>query len=169
MSPNGTIADEREVLGVCLGRLYLGERQVVRSLTRSGANLPDEGERLTLYLRENLRDVSEETLEDFVAKNLEPYPVEPDLDLGGSLVVLDDVEFQRVFRGADGWDRFRQAFPDSDGTLRFSRVGLDRGVTQAVLYTGQQFDWSIGSSGYWLMSKSGGEWYETGRCGAWLS
>jgi hypothetical protein len=131
--------------------------------------MPDDEERLVRYLRENLEGIGEETLEDFVAKNREPHPVEPDLNPEGRLVCLDDEEFGRMFRDADGWDRFRHTFPESDGTLRFSRVGLDRSVTQAVLYAGQQFDWSVGSGGYWLLSKSGGEWTEAGRCGEWLS
>ena len=63
----------------------------------------------------------------------------------------------------------RREFPDSDGTLRFSRVGLDRSLTQALLYAGQQFDWSVGSGGYWLFSKSDGEWVEAGRVGDWIS
>lgn len=166
--PNGTIADEREALAACLGHLYLGERQVVRSLTRSGAHMPDDEERMISYLRENL-DLEGETLDDFLAKNREQHPVEPELNPGGRLISLDDEEFQRMFRDGDGWDRFRQAFPESDGTLRFSRVGLNRSVTQAVLYAGQQFDWSIGSSGYWLFSKADGEWIESGRSGAWIS
>jgi hypothetical protein len=169
MEHNGTIDDEREVLGVCLGHLYPGDRQVVRSMTRSGANMPDDEERLVSYLRQNLEGVDEEALEDFVAKNREQHPVEPDLNPEGRLICLDDVEFQRVFRDDDGWDRFRETFPESDGTLRFSRVGLDRSVTQAVLYAGQQFDWSIGSGGYWLLSRSGGEWREADRCGVWIS
>ena len=59
--------------------------------------------------------------------------------------------------------------PESDGTLRLSRVGLDRDVTQAVLYAGQQFDWNIGSGGSCLFAKFEGEWTEAGRVGSWLS
>lgn len=161
---NGTIADEREALSACLERLYLGERQVVRATTRSGAHLPGSEEKLVSYLRESL-EIREDTLADFVAKNRERHPVEPDLNPGGRLICLNDEEFQRVFSDSGGWDRFRRTFPDSDGTLRFSRVGLDRGVTQAVLYAGQQFDWSIGSGGYWLFAKVGGFWREAGRSG----
>lgn len=165
---NGTIAEEREVLAACLGHLYLGERQVVRSLTRSGAHMPGGEEAVTSYLRENL-DLEPETLEDFIVKNREQHPVDPDLNPGGGLICLNDEEFRRMFRDGDGWDRFRRAFPESDGTLRFSRIGLNRSVTQAVLYAGQQFDWSIGSGGYWLFSKFGGAWLETGRTGVWIS
>ena len=78
-------------------------------------------------------------------------------------------EFEHIFRDGDGWARFRREFPESDGTLRFSRVGFDQDVTQAILYAGQQFDWNLGSGGFWLFSKLDGEWTEAGRAGSWLS
>jgi hypothetical protein len=166
---NGTIVDEREVLAVCLGHLYIGSRQVVRSLTRSGLNLPADEEWARSYMRENLEGLGEETLADFFAKNCEQHPIEPDLNPEGRLTCVSDEEFRHIFRGREGWDRFRQAFPESDGTLRFSRVGLNRDVTQALLYAGQQFDWQIGSGGYWLFSKFDGAWTESGRLGTWIS
>jgi hypothetical protein len=166
---NGTIADEREVFGVCLGQLHLGTGQVVRSLTISGLRgRLDEG-RMLDYLRQNLPGLGEETLADFVSKNRERHPVEPDLDPEGRLVCLDDEAFRHVFREGEGWERFRREFPRSDGTLRFSRVGLDRGVTQALIYAGQQFDWNVGSGGYRLFTKRDGSWTEGARVGAWLS
>ena len=166
---NGTIADEREVLDVCLGRLYIGAGQVVRSLTLSGLRSVVDEERMLSYLRENLVGLGEETLADFVAKNHERHPVEPDFDPDGRLTRLDDGEFHHVFRDSEGWERFRLMFPDSDGTLRFSRVGLDRGVTQALIYSGQQFDWNVGSGGYRLFSKHDGSWTESCKVGAWIS
>jgi hypothetical protein len=166
---NGTIADERKVLGVCLGHLHLGTGQVVRSLTISGLRgRLDEG-RMLDYLRENGPGLGEETLTDFAAKNRERHPVEPDLDPDGRLVWLDDEAFHRVFRDDGGWERFRREFPRSDGTLRFTRVGLDRGVTQTLIYAGQQFDWNVGSGGYRLFTGREGAWTEDARVGAWLS
>ncbi len=165
---NGTIADEQEVLRACLARLHLGGRQVVRSLTRSGLQVPGD-ERMLSYLRENLQGLDEETLNDFLAKSREQYPIEPDLNPGGGLVCVGDEEFEHIFRDGEGWARFRRGFPESDGTLRFSRVGLDRGVSRAVLYAGQQFDWNIGSAGFWMFSKLDGEWTEDGRVGRWIS
>jgi len=50
---NGTLADEQEVLRACLAQLHLGERQVVRSVTRSGLQVPGD-ERMLSYLCENL-------------------------------------------------------------------------------------------------------------------
>ena len=166
---NGTIADEREVLDVCLGHLYVGAGQVVRSLTLNGSRGNTEEDRMISYLRQNLEGLGEDTLNDFVAKNRERHPVRPDLDPEGRLTCLDDREFHRVFRDGEGWERFRRMFPDSDGTLRFSRVGLDRGVTQALIYAGQQFDWNVGSGGYRLFSKRDGSWTERGKVGTWIS
>src|SRR5215210_8263995 len=163
---NGTVADEQEVLTACLAQLHLGERQVVRFLTRSGLQVPAD-ERMLSYLRENLDGLDEETLNDFLAKNREQYAIEPDLNPGGLLVCVGDEEFGHIFRDRDGWARFRRQFPESDGTLRFSRVGLGKDVTQAMLYAGQQFDWNVGSGGFWSFSKLGGEWTEAGRVGNW--
>jgi hypothetical protein len=165
---NGTIADEQEVLRACLTLLHLGERQVVRSLTRSGLQVPAD-ERMLDFLRENLQGLDGETMTDFLTKNRVPYAIEPDLNSGGRLLCVGDDEFGHIFRDRDGWARFRRQFPESDGTLRFSRVGLDRDVTQAMLYAGQQFDWNIGSGGFWLFSKLDGEWTQAGRVGSWIS
>ena len=166
---NGTIADEREVLDACLGHLYVGVGQVVRSLTVSGLRGDVDEGRMLAYLQENLVGLSEETLADFLAKNRERHPVEPDLAPGERLACLDDSMFHHVFRDGEGWERFRRLFPDSDGTLRFSRVGLDRDVTQALIYSGQQFDWNVGSGGYRLFSKHDGSWTESCKVGAWIS
>lgn len=166
---NGTIDDEREVLEVCLGHLYVGAGQVVRSLTLSGLRGGKSENQMISYLRENLEGVSEDTLNDFLAKNRERHPVEPDFDPEGRLTCVGEREFHHVFRDGEGWERFRRMFPDSDGTLRFSRVGLDRDVTQALIYAGQQFDWNVGSGGYRLFSKTDGSWTESGKVGTWIS
>ena len=76
---NGTISDEREVLAVCLDQLYLGDGQVVRSLTRSGLHRATEARTIS-YVRDNFEGLNEETLADFFAKNRERHPVEPDLN-----------------------------------------------------------------------------------------
>jgi hypothetical protein len=165
---NGTISDEREVLSVCLDHLYLGDGQVVRSLTRSGLHRPTEARTIS-YVRDNFEGLNEETLADFLAKNRERHPVEPDLNPGGRLICVDDKEFEHFFRDGEGWERFRRTFPESDGTLRFSRVGLDRDMTQAIFYAGQQFDWNVGSGGFWLFSHTDGAWVASGRLGNWIS
>jgi hypothetical protein len=136
-------------------------------MTRSGLQEPAD-ERMLSCLRKHLGGLEEETLADFLAKNREQYPVELDLGPGGRLICVGNKEFEHIFSDGDGWARFRLKFPESDGTLRFSRVGLDQEATQAMLYAGQQFDWNVGSGGFWLFSKPDGVWTEAGRVGNWL-
>ncbi len=162
---NGTFDDEREVVAVCLDLLFIGEKQVVRAETRGGLGTPSDEERMLSYIRENLEGVGEETLSNFVEKNRGRHPVEASFDPKGRLVPVNDEEFRHIFRDGEGWNRFRQTFPESDGTLRISRVGFDGGFSQALMYAGQQFDWDTGSSGFWLFVKVGGEWVESGRAG----
>jgi hypothetical protein len=114
---NGNIADEQEVLTACLAQLHLGEGQVVRSMTRSGLQVPGD-ERMLSYLRDNLEGLDEVTLTDFLAKNREQCPIGQDLNPGGRLICVGDEEFEHIFRDGDGWARFRREFPESDGTLR---------------------------------------------------
>lgn len=166
---NGTIADEREVLAACLDRLYVGSRQAVRSMTRSGLYTPTDEEKMLSYVREHFEGLGEKTLADFLAKNREQHPIDPDLNPGERLICIDDEDFRNIFRDEEGWDRFRQTYPESDGTLRFSRVGFNSDVTQAMIYAGQQFDWDVGSNGYWLFSKSDGVWVESGTFGEEVS
>ncbi len=166
---NGTIADEREVVEALLGCLYVGTGQVVRSSTLSGLTGAGGEGRMLSHLRDNLPDLDEETLADFAAKNRERHPILPDLDPGGRLIPVDDEEFRGIFGDGQGWERFRRLFPGPDGTLRFSRVGLDRGVTQALVYAGQQFDWNVGSGGYRLFTRQRESWTEKGRVGTWIS
>ena len=92
---NGTIADEQEVVTACLDRLHLGQRQVVRSMTRSGLQVPSDG-RMVPYLRENLEGLDEETRGDFLRKNREHHPIEPDLNPGGRLVRVGEEGIQEV-------------------------------------------------------------------------
>lgn len=63
MKFNRTIVDESEVLAACLGPLYPGDGQVVRSLTRNVAQMAGGEERLISYLGESL-SLNEETLTD---------------------------------------------------------------------------------------------------------
>lgn len=162
---NGAFSDEREVVAVCLDLLFVGQKQVARAETRGGLGMLSDKERMLAYVRENLGGVREETIADFVEKNRGRHPVEPGFDPKGRLITVADEEFRHIFRDGEGWTRFRETFPDSDGTLRISRVGFDGSVSQALVYAGQQFGWEAGSSGFWFFEKFGNEWVVAGRAG----
>jgi hypothetical protein len=167
---NGTFADEREVIAICLDHLGIGERQVVGSLTHEGTDAVSDDEQTLSYICESISPgFSEETLADFLAKNRERHPIEPHLNPEDHLICLSDEESQSMFGDADGWNRFYQAFPESAGTVEFSRVGFSLDVTQALVYAGQQVHWLADSGNCWIFSKSGETWTKEGLLGSWIS
>jgi hypothetical protein len=172
VSLNGTIADEAVVLRVCLHALGIGSKQVVHAWTdqhRSVGSPEDESARAVAYLRKKLKGLQEETLGDFLAKNKERHLVAPDLTLAGRLVCIADEDLRHIFRDYQGWERFRETYPDSRGTVGFSRVGFNPALTQGLVYAGIQADWLTGQGAYWLYSRSPGGWVELASAMAWIS
>jgi hypothetical protein len=156
MSPfNGTIEDEAVVLRLCLDRHLFGASWLCRSATE----VP--GEVSAYFLRGKLKGLSEETLADFLAKNGESHPVEPDLALGEGFHCLSDEEIERVYVpfGTGGWD----------GIVTFSRVGFNADITQALGYTAQWLGPLAGDGMYWLCARSGDGWEVQQSTLAWVS
>jgi hypothetical protein len=150
MALHGTLADEAEVLRVCLTSFRISSRQVVRALTSLGlarASSPEELKQTSHHLRYQLTELEEETVEDFIAKNMERHPVAPPLTLAGQLIPVAEEDMRQMFRDNDGWDRFRSAYPESTGIVGFSRVGFNAAMTQALVYAGMQVDWLMGHGG----------------------
>lgn len=88
--------------------------------------MPDDGPRRMLqYIKENLgKAVERSTLEDFLAKNNHPQSLRGKLMLSVPVTYLSDVERKDIFSQDDGWERFYEAYPHSQGMIRLSRVGL---------------------------------------------
>jgi hypothetical protein len=172
MSVNGTLADEADVLRLCLSRIGSSSKQVVQDHTYLGLTEPSSAEaleRTANYLRTNLKGLREETLADFLEKNREPHPVAPPLTLEGQLLPMSDADISHIFRDDKGWTRFREMYPLSAGTIGFSRVGFDRSLTQAIVYAGIQVDWTAGRGTYTLFAKTDEGWTESATTVSWIS
>jgi hypothetical protein len=162
-----TVADESAVLRACLGAMRIGPRQVVRSFT--GLTILDEElDRTTSHLRWSVKELDEQTLADFVAKNRQGQPV-AGLVHDARLICVSAKELEAVFGDEAGWDRFRAMYPESAGVIEFSRVGFNSKQTQALVYAGMQLDWLAGDGTYRLYSKADDAWVESGRALAWVS
>jgi len=166
---NGTVADEQEILAICFDRLRIGERQIAGALTSDEINRASDKDHIVSYMRGNLTGFNEETLTDFLAKSCERHPVDPDLNPGGRLTCLSDEELQSIFEDLDGWKKFYLRFPESKGIVKFSRVGFDRDMTQALVYARHQTGWLSGISSYWFFSKLNREWGEPALFGGGIS
>src|SRR5947207_342185 len=121
---NGTLADEAGILRLCLHSLGVGApKQVAESLTGLGFCFFNSVGEFTSFLRDKLPGLQDETVDDFLEKNAERHPVAPQLTLNGQLHCVTEDEFRSIFQNGNGWERFRQQFPDTFGYVEFSRVG----------------------------------------------
>jgi hypothetical protein len=122
------------------------------------------------YLQKNLApDLQAETLSDFVAKNDRSYQVENHFSLDVPVVLFSNEAVDKFFAADDGWNRFYDQYPNSQGLMKISRVGFDPGKEQALMYVGNQADFLAGQGDYVLLSKEGGVWQVDTTVLAWIS
>jgi len=60
-----------------------------------------------------------------------------------------------------GWDRFHNTFPHTVGLVRFSKVGFDYELGQALVYVRISCDAGCNSAYYVLMHRGYDGWYFT--------
>lgn len=172
MPVNGTIISEANFLRTCLRDKGMDGGQVIQSQTGTGLfgdHSPDDLVVMLSRLRTQLKGLQKATVVDFVAKNKHTHSVPPRLTRNNHLICLDGKKSERLFRDNKGWERFRERYPESRGILEFSRVGFNPGLTQALVYLGMQFHWTVGEGGFWLYTRLKRRWVEMAHVTTWVS
>ena len=78
--------------------------------------------------------------------------------------IVSESELQSAFRQhpsndiRDGWEGFRESFPDSSGYLILSGVGFNSDRTMALVYIEHRCGNMCGASRYYILQKRDGEW-----------
>jgi hypothetical protein len=73
-------------------------------------------------------------------------------------------ELDRAFRHLppnavqDGWEGFRDSFPDSNGYLILSGIGFNSDRTIALVYVEHRCGNMCGASRYYVLEKGAGQW-----------
>jgi len=106
-----------------------------------------------IYAQSEMPDLKQATIDDFVAKNLQSYPIGDFINQRAKFKILKQEEINELFEFKDGWVKFYREYPDAKGLLTFSRVGLNPSQTQALVYVGNQWDLSTGAGVYLLLEK----------------
>ena len=77
------------------------------------------------------------------------------------VILVSLVEIQHIFNYEEfntGWEEFYRRYPNSGGTLSFSRIGYNTDNTQAMMELGNKYD-GLGGQGYMIFLKfTDGEW-----------
>lgn len=177
-SPSEAVApaiapEEYAVYQTLIKSLYLleGVEQIVISdHTAIGpsqdASLQEQAE----YIRTSMgHSLEPATLEDYIAANGRDYKLENSFLLDAPVVLLTQSEFAEIFADENGWERFYESYPESQGIMTLSRAGFNADRDQALVYAGNQRDYLAGRGNIILLAKRGGEWEIDQVILAWIS
>lgn len=114
------------------------------------------------YLRGRVEGAREDTLRDFRRKNLVSVPLEQERIAAPNVVVVTNPL-------ADGWEAFRERYPDSSGLTELSCVGFSEDHTQALVYVGSSGGGRVGSGWVTLLEWNGSAWEIQEFVRVWVS
>lgn len=113
-------------------------------------------------------------VDDYNGKNRSVSVLENNFRVMRYILMIKEDVFEEIFSDyspGGGWDKFNKMFPNSTGTIEFSRVGFDPDHTTAFVYMGNQRDWLVGAGYYFILKKdaSSGKWFISGQALAYIS
>jgi hypothetical protein len=127
----------------------------------------EEGKRLK---QEFSSIISQETIDDYVAKNAKSHQLTKSFDLKLKYTLIPKEKIEQIFKGGlDGWGEFYRQFPNSGGLIELSRAGLDSSANQAIVYIAHSCAGLCGSGHYMLLVKNGQRWIVQKKFMAWIS
>ena len=105
------------------------------------------------------KTLTQDVIDDFVAKNEKSYSLRTDMDLGHDYVLLKENDLAEFFNGdQNGWEVFREHYPESFGFFSFSRVAFNKDHTIALVYYSHQFSNEGAFGAYYVLKKESGNW-----------
>jgi len=111
--------------------------------------------------------ISQEIIDDFVAKNAKSWQLTNSLDLKLKYTLIPKEKIKPIT--GDPSDEFYRQFPDSGGYIALSRVGLNASGDQALAYMQHVCGGLCGTGHYILLLKKNGKWGVQEKFRAWIS
>ena len=129
----------------------------------------DDPQQTIDYIKSGLKSLSDETLDDYMARNKEPGQLSPDMQLGVDYVLLSTDELRKISSQPDWPEVMAERYSGSGGYLILSRVGFNAELDQALIYVGDVAGPLMGAGFYYLLEKRNGEWVLTEQIMVWIS
>jgi hypothetical protein len=117
----------------------------------------------TGHAKSNIRGLSLKLVFEFWAVNLKDIPLQRRFQLGAPYELANDEEMN-LYPSA----KFIARFPDSYGTLTFSRVAFNRDMTEAFFYT-EHLCGLCGEGKFVFMRNIAGKWSVADSASTWIS
>ncbi|HLO14778.1 MAG TPA: hypothetical protein VK206_08115 [Anaerolineales bacterium] len=150
--------------------VFVSGQGTVLILRDTSTNISGDNPQQTLdYIKSGLKDISHETLDNYLERNKQPSQLSPDMDLGMEYILLSPEELAKITSQPNWHEILREKYPNSGGYLIFSRVGFNHSLDQALIYVGQVAGPLMGAGYYYLMEKKDGEWKIKEQIMVWIS
>lgn len=172
-TPMQVTSEEHVVYETVIKSLYVTEGiklVVIKDHTATDASPSKSLEAQVKYIRESLGAAIEaETLNDYKLNNRRAWELDRHLSLDVQYALLGEAEFSGIFKKGRGWRKFYRTYPNSQGLMTLSRVGFDAEMKQALVYVGNQSDYSAGEGYYVFLAKEGDVWSIQSLLVAWTT
>lgn len=164
------VSEDYEVYSVLLNELYVRDGSspiVIAELTSiDWLSAKDVKEDLAVVAQRNLE--TQELVNDFITKNLQPYSLRCDFKSNSACVVLSSDQVLAIGQKEDGWKVFLNKYP-GQSLINLSRVGFNKGKTEALVYSSAQSGGRTGRGQYVFFTKVDNEWMIKQKVAAWAS
>ena len=139
-------------------------------LEETSTNVGNDNPQETMdYVKSVLSGISNETIENYLARNPERTKLSADMDLGVEYKLLSAEELKKISSQPNWGEVLSETYPGSFGYTIFSRVGFNNSLNQALIYVGSVGGPMMGSGSYFLMEKQNGEWLMKEQIEVWIS
>jgi hypothetical protein len=149
-------------------RYIQNNTQLIVIQDHTDVEIPDLNEGIE-NLIQNLPGLTTEMITKFKLKNQRSWALKPLFNLTTATFLLGEDEFQQIFMEQDGWERFYNQFPSSQGIMTLSRVGFNAKMNKALVYVGNQSHGLAGGGFYLLLVKENGSWKVEAEDMVWIS
>lgn len=167
-----SLSEEYKVYDVLINSIYVAsDVKLIVIEDSTGVSTYREGLETTMvYIKRHFDALEQLTINNFIKKNVQRYRLGSWFCLKVKFTIITREEIKKIFWRGRGWDEFYEIYPNSQGILRLSRVGLDNEVSQAVVYVGNQEHWLAGKGYYVFLVKDNKErWKVKDKVMIWVS
>ncbi len=139
-------------------------------LQDTSTSISDDDPQQTIdYVKSSMKNVTNETLNNYLKRNKQSSQLSPDMQLGADYVLLSEDELRQITSQSNWGEVLNEKYPNSGGYLIFSRVGFNNTLDQALIYVGQVRGPLNGNGDYYLMEKQNGQWILKDQLAVWIS
>jgi hypothetical protein len=113
----------------------------------------------TKYIKDHLPpDTSEETLNDYKSVDRQTKALDRRFVVNDTYLLVTEDRRHQWFTSLKSIQEFHQRYPNSTGIRLLSRVGFNKTLDEALVYSWGYCGGDCGGGGYYLLRKENGRW-----------